>query len=303
MDLLRTPDACFDNLPDGALPDPGYVDVDAGDGMPLRMAVHDLGPRHAPTVLCLHGEPSWSYLYRHVAADLLEAGCRVVIPDLVGFGRSDKPTTMGDHTYAAHVEWLRQALFGALDLTDVTLLCQDWGGLLGLRLVGEHPQRFAGVVAANTGLPDGDRDMPEVWHRFKDFVQRTEDLPVGFLVAGAVVKPMATEVKAAYDAPFPTAAFKMGPRAMPPLIPRAPTDPGAAENKAAWEVLRSFEKPFVCAFSDSDPITRGADGPMRKLIPGAQGREHPVLVGGGHFLQEDVPAELAAVTAGVALGR
>lgn len=304
MDVLRTDDDRFAGLPDDP-PLPSYVEVPVRPGaeQTLRVAVVDEGPRDAPVVLALHGEPSWSYLWRHVAAPLVGAGLRVVRPDLVGFGRSDKPAEMADHSYAAHVEWLRSALFEALDLRDVTLLCQDWGGLLGLRLLGEQPERFAAVVAANTGLPTGHQQMPPEWLRFRDFVQRTEDLPVGFLVAGAVATPMSDGVRAAYDAPFPTSAHKAGPRAMPGLIPLAPTAPGAAENRAAWEVLATFDRPFVCAFSDGDPITRGADRPFRERVPGARGQEHVTLAGGGHFLQEDVGPELAAVVRRVALGR
>lgn len=300
MDLLRTPAERFAAIDDFPWR-PTFVDVPVapGSAQTLRVACIDEGPRHAPVVLALHGEPSWSYLWRGVAAPLLEAGLRVVLPDLVGFGRSDKPVRVADHSYAAHVEWLRSALFDALDLRDVTLVCQDWGGLLGLRLVAEHPERFAAVVAANTGLPDGTVRMPPEWLRFRDFVLRTEDLPTGLLVAGAVVTPLAEEVRAAYDAPFPDASYKAGPRVMPSLIPLSPDMPGAAANVAAWESLAQFQRPFVCAFSDSDPITRGADRLFRERVPGAAGQPHVTLAGAGHFLQEDVPAELAEVVRAV----
>jgi haloalkane dehalogenase len=188
----------------------------------LRMAVVDVGPRDAPTVLCLHGEPSWSYLYRNVAADLVAAGLRVVIPDLIGFGRSDKPVDRAAHTYAAHVAWLRDVLLDRLQLREVTLLCQDWGGLLGLRLLAEDPDRFRAVVAANTGLPDGTVQMPEVWWHFREVVETVDVLQIGQLVQAGVRRTLSTTELAAYDAPFPTEDHKAGPRSMPGLIPQSP---------------------------------------------------------------------------------
>lgn len=296
MELLRTPDGALDDVPDFPWePRTVEVPVAEGDAQTLRMAVVDQGPRDAPVVLMLHGEPSWSYLWRRVAAPLVDAGLRVVLPDLVGFGRSDKPAETSDHSYAAHVGWLRAALLDALDLDDITLVCQDWGGLLGLRLLGEHPDRFARVVAANTGLPDGSVRMGEVWQQFHAFVQRTPDLPVGFLVSSGCAVPMGDEVRGWYDAPFPTPELKAGPRAMPGLIPQEPDAPGAAEARAAWGVLERFDRPFVCAFSDSDPITRGADRLFLDRVPGTRHERHVTLAGGGHFLQEDVGPALADV--------
>ena len=287
--VLRTPDERFADLP-GWPYAPSYAATSDG----LRMAYVDEGS--GPTVLLLHGEPSWGYLYRHVLPVLVEAGFRCVVPDLVGFGRSDKPAAVEDFTYARHVEWLRSVLFDALDLTDVTLVCQDWGGLLGLRLVAEHPERFARVCAANTGLPDGTRRMPDVWQRFRDFVVRTEDLPVGFLVASGCVEPLAPEVQAAYDAPFPDASYKAGPRAFPDLIPQDADDPATPDNQRAWEVLLAFDRPVLCAFSDQDPITAGGDRALLR-IPGAAGQPHTTITGAGHFLQEDRGPELARVVA------
>jgi haloalkane dehalogenase len=234
---------------------------------------------------------------------LLDAGCRVVAPDLVGFGRSDKPAQVGDHTYARHVKWLRAHVLDELDLADITLVCQDWGGLLGLRLVAEHPDLFAAVVAANTGLPTGDRPMPDVWWQFRQFVERTEDLPVGFLVDSGCLTDLGETGRAAYEAPFPGPEYKAGPRAMPLILPTGPDDPAAEANRAAWEALGRFEQPFVCAFSDSDPITAGADRHFREAVPGAAGREHPVIAGGGHFLQEDRGPELARVVLDVVRSR
>ncbi len=288
MNVLRTPDACFADLPDFPW-EPHYATTSDG----LRMAYLDEGS--GPVVLLLHGEPSWSFLYRTMIPGLLEAGCRVVAPDLIGFGRSDKPSEVSDYTYAGHVEWLRSVLFDALDLHDVTLVCQDWGGLLGLRLVAEHPDRFDRVVAANTGLPDGLHRLPEEWWRFRDFVARTPDLPIGFLVSAAVVDPMAPAVVAGYDAPFPEASYKAGALAFPDLIPQDPDNPATPDNQRAWEVLSTWEKPFLCAFSDSDPITRGGDRAFLSRIPGCAGQPHTVIEGGGHFLQEDRGPELSAV--------
>jgi haloalkane dehalogenase len=292
VDILRTPDDRFADLPDWPYR-PRYLT--ASDG--LRIAAVDEGPRDAPVVLLLHGEPSWSYLYRTMVPILLDAGLRVVAPDLVGFGRSDKPASVDDHTYERHVEWLRSALLDArgLDLREITLVCQDWGGLLGLRLLGEHPDRFARVVAANTGLPDGTFSLGEEWWAFHDFVARTDDLPVGLLVQFGSATELPDEVVAAYDAPYPDARYKAGPKAMPDLIPQTPDDVAAAPAQAAWDVLRRFEGPFLCAFSDGDPITRGADALFTSQVPGCAGQPHTTIAGAGHFLQEDKGEDLARV--------
>jgi haloalkane dehalogenase len=290
MEILRTPDDRFADLPDFPYA-PSYVSTSDG----LRMAVVDEGPRDASVVLMLHGEPSWSFLYRKMIPVVVAAGFRAVVPDLVGFGRSDKPTQVEDYTYARHVEWVRSGLFDGLDLRDVTLVCQDWGGLIGLRLAAEHPDRFARVVAANTGLPDGTRRLPDAWWQFRDFVARTPDLPIGFLVAGGCAEPLPPEVVAAYDAPFPDASFKAGARAFPDLIPQTEDDPATPDNQRAWEVLAQWDKPFLCAFSDQDPITGGGERMLIGKIPGAAGQPHTTIEGGGHFLQEDRGPELARV--------
>jgi haloalkane dehalogenase len=295
MDRLRTPDACFDDLPDYPFT-PHYVDVPAGDGSgSLRVHYVDEGPTDAHPVLLLHGEPSWSYLYRHMIPPLIAAGLRCVAPDLVGFGKSDKPLDRNDYTYARHVEWLRAALFESLDLHDITLVCQDWGGLLGLRLVAEHPARFARVVTANTFLPTGDRSPGEAFFRWREFSQRVETFPTGFIVNTGCTTDLSPEVLAAYDAPFPNEASKAGARQFPTLVPATPDDPASDDNRAAWESLRRFDRPWLCAFSDSDPITAGSDAPFRAEIPGAHGQPHTTIVGAGHFLQEDRGPELAAV--------
>ena len=294
MRTLRTPDERF-----GALPDfpylPRYAEVADGAGGTLRMSYLDEGDAAAPVVVLLHGEPTWSYLYRHMVPVLVAAGLRAVVTDLVGFGRSDKPTEPGDYTFARHVEWTRALLLDELRLRDVTLLGQDWGGLIGLRLVAEHPDRFARVVAANTGLPTGDQPLPDLWWRFHDFVTRTPDLPIGFLVASGCTTELAPEVRAAYDAPFPDASYQAGARAFPGLVPTSPDDPATVANRAAWEVLARFDKPVLTAFSDGDPITRGADVLLQQLIPGCAGQPHTTIAGAGHFLQEDRGPDLAQV--------
>jgi haloalkane dehalogenase len=220
-----------------------------------------------------------------------------VVPDLVGFGRSDKPVHQADYSYARLVEWTRELVFDHLDLREVTLVGQDWGGLIGLRLVAEHPDRFNRVVAANTGLPTGDFDMPEVWWQFRRAVEKTEVLDIGRLVAAGCVRPIADDVRAAYDAPFPEERAKAGARVMPGLVPTRPDDPASEANRAAWEVLSASELPFLLAFSDSDPIT-GAMAPiLQKLIPGTRGLSHPAIQNAGHFLQEDAGDELGRVVA------
>jgi haloalkane dehalogenase len=291
MRLLRTPEDRFADLPDFPH-EPRYGEVPDGDGGTLRMAYVDAGPPDGQVVLLLHGEPSWSFLYRTVIPPLVDAGLRAIAVDLVGFGRSDKPGELGDHTYARHVEWVRAMAFDVLDLHDVTMVGQDWGGLIGLRLVAEHQDRFARVVAANTGLLTGDQPMPEVWHRFKDAMLTAEKLDVGRAVANGCRTPMPDEVRAAYDAPFPDDGFTAGPRAMPGLVPITPDDPAADACRAAWVALSRWEKPFLVAFSDSDPITGAMAPVLASVVPGAKGIQHPTIVGAGHFLQEDAGAAL-----------
>jgi haloalkane dehalogenase len=302
MEILRTPDSRFADLPGFDL-EPRYVEVPRGDGTgSLRVGYVVAGPAGGPVVVCLHGEPTWSFLYRKVIAVLAEAGCRVVAPDLVGFGRSDKPTEVGDHTYARHVEWMRAALFDVLELRNVTLLGQDWGGLIGLRLLAENPDRFARAVAANTGLPDGRHEMPEVWHHFREAVANAPKLDVGRFVTSGCQVPLDDAVIAAYDAPFPDESYKAGPRAMPQLVPIRPDDPGAIGNQRAWEVLTTLTTPFLCAFSDGDPITGPMASILPSLIPGAAGQPHTTIRNAGHFLQEDAGEDLGRVVADFVLG-
>lgn len=294
MRVLRTPDDRFADLPDFPY-QPRYVEVDDGEGGLVRLHHLDEGPPDGSVVVLLHGEPTWAYLYRHMVGPLVAAGCRVVVPDLVGFGRSDKPADVADHTYARHVEWMRAALLDRLALDAVTLVGQDWGGLIGLRLLAENPDRFAAAVAANTFLPTGDQRAPDAFFAWQRFARETPEFPTGQIVAGGSAVPLSAAEIAAYDAPFPDPSYQAGPRALPQLVPTSPDDPASEANRRGWEVLTAWEKPFITAFSDGDPITRGGDRVFQKVVPGARDREHPTIAGGGHFLQQDRPAELAAV--------
>ena len=293
MDVLRTPDERFVDLP-GFPFQPHYLEVPSGDGGSLRVHYLDEGPPDAAPVLLIHGEPSWSYLYRKMVPILVDAGHRAVVPDLVGFGRSDKPARREDYSYQRHVDWMR-AFLEALDLRDITLFCQDWGGLIGLRLAAEQPERFARIVAANTGLPTGEQPPSEAFLRWQRYSQETPEFRLGRVIKGACLTDLPSEVIAAYDAPFPDDSYKAGARVFPTLVPTAPDDPAAEPNRKAWDVLRRWEKPFLTAFSDSDPITRGGDRAFQSRIPGAAGQPHTTIVGAGHFLQEDKGPELAAV--------
>jgi haloalkane dehalogenase len=288
MDALRTPDDRFQNLPGWPF-EPRYADV-----LGLRMHYVDEGPRAAPPVLMLHGEPSWSYLYRKMIPVVAAAGHRVIAPDLVGFGRSDKPSSRTDYTYQRHMDWV-VAFLEALDLQAITLVCQDWGGLLGLRLAAEHEGRFARIVAANTFLPTGDQHMPDAFFAWQRYSQEAPELPVGQIVARGCERPVSAEVVAAYDAPFPAEPYKEGARQFPLLVPSRPDDPATPANRKAWEVLMRWGKPFLTAFSDGDPITRGGDQFLQNVIPGAKGQPHVTIRDAGHFLQEDAGEDLARV--------
>ncbi len=292
MQVLRTPDERFEGLPDYEFT-PRYVDVVAADGTNLRMHYVDEGSGSPDVVLLLHGEPSWSFLYRKMIPVITEAGQRAVAPDLIGFGRSDKPASRDDYTYQSHMDWLTQFV-EHLDLTQITLFCQDWGGLLGLRLATEQPERFARIVAANTFLPTGDMPLGEAFEAWRDYSQNAKRFDVGRIVNGGCVTDLSDEVTDAYDAPFPDDSFKEAARQFPALVPASPQDPATAANRKAWEVLSSWEKPFLTTFSDSDPITRGADTFLQSAIPGSKDMPHATIAGGGHFLQEDKGEEVAA---------
>ena len=300
MDIVRTPADRFDAI-DGFDHEPHWVEVDAATG--LRMAYVAAGPEDGRTVVLVHGEPTWGYLYRRMIPVLADAGLRVVVPDLIGCGRSDKPADQGDYSYAAHVEWLRSALFDALALRDIVYVGQDWGGLLGMRLLAEHPEPFGGVVMSNTGLPTGDVPMPDAWQAFRQMVRTAPRLDVGRMVAAGCRRPLTDAERGAYDAPFPDETHCAGIRVFPDLVPNSPDDPAAPANRAAWERLATVDVPFLTAFSDGDPITRGGDRWMQAKIPGAQGRPHTVIEGAGHFVQEDQPERFAEIVAGFVTNR
>ena len=293
MKTLRTPDEYFSNLTDYPF-EPNYLEIPDGEGGTLRMNCVDEGPRDADPVLLLHGEPSWSYLYRKMIPIITAAGYRAIAPDLVGFGRSDKPAERRDYTYQRHVDWA-QAWLERLNLERITLVCQDWGGLIGLRLVANNPNRFARVVTANTGLPTGDTPISDAFLKWRKFSVATPDFDVAAIIAMGCKKPLAENVAAAYNAPFPDDTYKAGARIFPSLVPIASDDPAAPANRKAWEVLSNYDKPFLTAFSDGDPITRGGERIFQKRVPGAKNQPHVTIKGGGHFLQEDCGAELAGV--------
>jgi haloalkane dehalogenase len=297
MDILRTPDERFENLP-GYPFRPNYLEIPGGvvPGSGSTLLVHyvDEGPSGGPVVLLLHGEPSWSYLYRKMIPPLVAAGYRVVAPDLIGFGRSDKPAQVEDYSYQRMVAWTR-ATIEILALQDITLFCQDWGGLIGLRILAEDSQRFSRLVAANTGLPVGG-EMPEAFFQWQRFSQKVSKFPIGRIINGATVSSLSREVLAAYEAPFPDESYKSGARVMPSLVPTDPHDPEARINRDLWRrKLAKWPNPVLTAFSDSDPITGGGEQVFQRLMPGAKGRSHVTIEAAGHFLQEEKGEELAQI--------
>lgn len=295
MRILRTPEERFAGVAE--VGEASYADVPFGDST-VRMAYLDVAPVHAAesepmaVVVLLHGEPTWSYLYRKVIPVVTAAGARAIAPDMIGFGRSDKPTEIADHTYARHVTSMASLLVDHLGLRGATLVGQDWGGLVGLRLATENEGLFERIVAANTGLPTGDHGMPDIWWAMRKAVETAPELQVGRAVAAGCVRGLSEADRAAYDAPFPDESYKAGPRAMPGLVPVSTDDPETEANRAAWSVLARWTKPFLVAFSDSDPITGGMAPVFRKVVPGTRDLDHPTIERAGHFLQEDAGAEL-----------
>ena len=285
-DFLRTPDDCFKDLPDFAYT-PHYTQVGG-----LRVAHIDEGPRDAPVVLLMHGEPTWSFLYRKMIPVLLAAGFRVVAPDLVGFGRSDKPARPSDYSYANHVRWMN-AWLAANDLRRITLFCQDWGSLIGLRMVVDAPQRFDRIVLANGGLPTGTSPIPFAFKVWRAFARFSPWFPIGRIVKAGCAQGLTPQEVAAYDAPFPTRRHRIATRLLPGFVPTRPDDPERENNERAWEFFKRWDKPFLTLFSNRDPVTRGGHRIWHQLVPGAQGQPHAVTRGAGHFLQEDKGAEVA----------
>ena len=290
MKALRTPDERFESLPDYPFA-PHYAETSDG----LRVHYLDEGPSDAAPVLLMHGEPSWSFLYRKMIPPLARAGHRCIAPDLVGFGRSDKPAEQTDYSYQRHVDWMSEILFDRLDLRDITFFGQDWGGLIGLRLVAAQPDRFRRLVVANTGLPTGDRPPNEAFLAWQKFSREAVEFHIGRIISNGCVQKLDPEVVAAYDAPFPDDTYKAGARMFPSLVPTSPDDPAHDANTKAWEVLRRFDRPVLCAFSDGDPITKGTERQFIGHVPGTEGQPHVTIEGGGHFLQEDKGEELARV--------
>ena len=285
-DFLRTPDEFFNDLPDFAYT-PHYTQVGG-----LRVAHIDEGPRDAPVVLLMHGEPTWSFLYRKMIPVLLAAGFRVVAPDLVGFGRSDKPARPSDYSYANHVRWMN-AWLAANDLRRITLFCQDWGSLIGLRMVVDAPQRFDRIVLANGGLPTGTSPIPFAFKVWRAFARFSPWFPIGRIVKAGCAQGLTPQELAAYDAPFPTRRHRIATRLLPGFVPTRPDDPERENNERAWEFFKRWDKPFLTLFSNRDPVTRGGHRIWHQLVPGAQGQPHAVTRGAGHFLQEDKGAEVA----------
>ncbi len=294
MQVVRTPDERFEALPDFPF-EPHYVEIDDGEGGRLRVHYVDEGPRDGHTVLLLHGEPSWCFLYRHIIPQLVDGGCRVIAPDLVGFGKSDKPNEKSDYTYNRHVNWMQAAIIDHLDISDATFFGQDWGGLIGLRLVAENASRFVRVVISNTGLPTGDHPLTEAFMAWQHYSKTSPEFEIGGLINAATVRELSVDEIAAYDAPFPDDSYKAGARIFPSLVPTAPDDPTATANRAAWEIFDRWEKPFLCCFSDRDPVTRGGDRAFLSRIPGTAGQPHETIENAHHFVQEDSPNDVARI--------
>ena len=294
MQTIRTPDTRFDDLKDYPY-QPNYVEINDGEGSTMRVHYLDEGPKNSNPILLLHGEPSWSYLYRNMIPQLVDKGHRVVVPDLVGFGKSDKPLEQTDYSYARHVDWMAELIFDHLNLNSITFFGQDWGGLIGLRLVAQEPDRYDRIVIGNTGLPTGKGEATEAFLAWQKFSQTAPEFPIGNLINSACIRDLTTEEIHAYDAPFPTDEYKAGARIFPSLVPTSPEDPASQDNIAAWQILSEFLKPFLLAFSDSDPVTKGGDAPFHAKVPGAKGQSHVTIENAGHFPQEDRGEKLAAI--------
>jgi haloalkane dehalogenase len=284
MPVLRTPDDRFENLA-GFDFSPNYLEIEDDELGPLRMHYLDEGPQDGPVVLCLHGEPTWCYLYRKMIPVLATAGLRVLAPDLVGFGRSDKPSRREDYSYERHVRWMNDWLDRA-GVSEVTLVGQDWGGLIGLRMLAERPERFARFSLSNTGLPTGDHAVNEAFHRWRKFSQEDPEFDTGFIVNLFGHGGLSEAEIDAYRAPFPTDEYKAGARQFPMLVPTQPDDPASEDNRRAWRALMEWQKPALMCFSDADPIMAGGEKPFLKLVPGTQGQPHRTL-SGRHFIQEE----------------
>jgi haloalkane dehalogenase len=283
---IRTPDALFKNLPNYRFKE-NFLDVDG-----MRMHYVDEGPKDKLPILMMHGEPTWSYLYRHMIPICVAAGHRVIAPDLIGFGKSDKPIDIKDYSYQTHMNWM-QSFIDQLELDQITLVCQDWGSLIGLRLAAENQARFKAIVLGNGGLPTGEIPPTKAFKKWKAFAKYSPWFPIAKIIESGCFKKLSKEERRAYNAPFPSSKYKAGSRAFPLLVPVTPENPASNANKKALEVFKHWEKPFLTTFSNGDPVTRGGEKIFQNLVPGCKNQPHKRLVG-GHFLQEDASTEFAS---------
>jgi haloalkane dehalogenase len=284
--FLRTPEERFQNLPDFSFA-PHYTQIGG-----LRIAYIDEGPKDGPVVLLMHGEPAWSFLYRKMIPILVSAGMRVLVPDQVGFGRTDKPTKRSEYTYENHVQWM-SAWLESVDAKDITLFCQDWGSLIGLRMVAEMPDRFARIALSNGGLPTGKEKIPKAFHIWRAFAMYSPWFPIGKIVRFGCAQGLSDEAVAAYDAPYPNSRYEVGARVFPTLVPIDPSDPAREANEKAWDMYKAWAKPFITLFATRDPVTKGGERLWQKLVPGAANQNHTKIRGAGHFVQEDKGEEVA----------
>jgi len=285
--ILRTPESYFEDLKDYPF-QPHFIKIDN-----LQIHYIDEGPVDNDPVLLLHGVPAWSYLYRHLITIIAKTGTRVVVPDLIGFGKSDKPWEVKLHTYQSHVDWITEFI-NMLNLKEITLFCHDWGSLIGLRIAAQHPDLFAGVIVSNGMLPTGENKINPAFRLWKYFARYSPFIPVDLVIEAGTLRKLDKEEKKAYRAPFPSSRYKAAIRALPSRVPSAQNDPQSAVNKTLWKLLEGWKKPFLTVFSNHDPITRGGDEYMQKRIPGAAGQDH-IRLDAGHFIQEDRYKELAEI--------
>ena len=292
MQFISTPLQCFENLHEYPFKE-NFISVTDKEGNTAKM--HFVEEGSGPiNILLLHGQPSWSYLYRNVIHALKGVAAKIIAPDLIGFGKSSKATKQENYTYSRHVEWLQNFL-EKKELNNIVMFCQDWGGLLGLRIAAFQPERFSAIIAANTFLPTGAGNMPEEWLAFKKLCEKASRLPIRKIIQSGCTTQLTDGIKTAYAAPFPSEDYIQAARIFPRLIPLTKDHPEARINQEAWQSLRNYDKPFITAFSDKDPITHRIDLLLKRMVQGAKNRKHPTIHGGGHFLQEDRPKEVANV--------
>ena len=293
--ILRTPDERFENLPEYDFK-PNYIEIPYGASGSPRVHYIDEGDRNAPVVLCFHGQGSWAYIYRRAIPKFVEAGLRVVAPDFIGFGRSDKLASVEDYSFKAHVEWIK-TFVREMNFKDVTPIMFDWGGFFGLRVAGENPELFDRIVLSNTQLPTLADGESEWFNRFRATVLGMESFPMGKMVAGGVSNKIGPEIIDAYDAPFPDESYKTGPRAFPMIHPITEYDAPIAANRAAWDALANFEKPVLTVFADSTAASAMPPEMAQNHIPGAKGQDHVIIENAGFYVVEDAPEQIAAAVA------